>query len=195
MNEYGRIHFVLFYICFLLFYRWFRLGKNANTGTEEWQFTGTYWKREWSHCPDIFWPSRELELFRITIILCEVSKNILCTIEFLKTTHFFLRCCGFYIGSTSKRVTRRSNMICTESSELRRVGGVKVIVDSFKPRPPLASMCSPVDCFFFRCAKYYKLSGWALARNSIDYVKSAYLLDYSQTSAEFRAVKSMWSAQ
>lgn len=34
--------------------RWFKVGKNKYTGSEEWQFTGNYWKRDWTSCPDIF---------------------------------------------------------------------------------------------------------------------------------------------
>lgn len=33
---------------------WFKLNKNRFTGCDEWQFTGEYWKRDWSRCPNIF---------------------------------------------------------------------------------------------------------------------------------------------
>jgi len=51
--------------------RWFRLGKNIHTGCEEWQFTGSYWKRDWSTSPDIFWRApcwclRIIRVIRVT---------------------------------------------------------------------------------------------------------------------------------
>jgi len=34
--------------------RWFRLGNNAYSGKEEWQFGGEYFKRNWQDCEDIY---------------------------------------------------------------------------------------------------------------------------------------------
>lgn len=33
---------------------WFRLGTNPVTDKEDWLFTGKYWDKDWSKCPDIF---------------------------------------------------------------------------------------------------------------------------------------------
>uniref|UniRef100_UPI00358E2770 oxysterol-binding protein-related protein 2-like isoform X2 n=1 Tax=Myxine glutinosa TaxID=7769 RepID=UPI00358E2770 len=33
---------------------WFKQGSNVHTGAPDWIYTGDYWKREYSNCPDIF---------------------------------------------------------------------------------------------------------------------------------------------
>jgi len=34
--------------------RWFKEDMNPYTGQMDWNFTGTYWNRDWKMCPDIF---------------------------------------------------------------------------------------------------------------------------------------------
>ncbi|CDW54145.1 oxysterol binding protein 1A [Trichuris trichiura] len=34
--------------------RWFSLGTHSETNKPSWLFTGTYWQRDWSKCPDLF---------------------------------------------------------------------------------------------------------------------------------------------
>ncbi|THD20067.1 Oxysterol-binding protein [Fasciola hepatica] len=33
---------------------WFRIGHTETTKQEEWKFTGDYWARDWSRCPDLY---------------------------------------------------------------------------------------------------------------------------------------------
>lgn len=38
--------------------RWFQLGTNPHTGAEDWLYTGGYFDRNYTHCPNIYWPRR-----------------------------------------------------------------------------------------------------------------------------------------
>jgi len=40
----------------MLRFSWFTFGTNPYTGKEDWLFNGEYWKRDWTRCPQIFWP-------------------------------------------------------------------------------------------------------------------------------------------
>lgn len=34
--------------------RWFQLGTNPHTGAEDWLYTGGYFDRNYTHCPNIY---------------------------------------------------------------------------------------------------------------------------------------------
>ncbi len=42
----------------LYLYRWFQLGTNPHTGTEDWLYTGGYFDRNYTDCPNIYWRRR-----------------------------------------------------------------------------------------------------------------------------------------
>lgn len=45
---------------FCLFsFRWFRMGTNPFTGAEDWQYTGGYFDRKYTDCPNIYWHKKE----------------------------------------------------------------------------------------------------------------------------------------
>jgi len=55
--------------------RWFERGLNVHTGKEDWLFTGDYWSRDWTRCPDIFWPLPHLD-----DLLCCILNDVIAVI-------------------------------------------------------------------------------------------------------------------
>lgn len=60
VNKYSFCLLFSFYCfsLFFLFYRWFHQGTNPYTGTPDWLYSGGYFDRNFSDCPDIYWNSR-----------------------------------------------------------------------------------------------------------------------------------------